>query len=166
MKILIVSDIHGYNTYMAKLMNVIDEEQPDKVIFLGDINYSRIRDDEILNKLNSLRDRVIALKGNCDDENDVSCVNFPVIDNYLLFPIDGVNWYLTHGHVNYKLPDLDKDDILITGHSHCYELTRNYINPGSLSLPRGHYEQTYIIYQDKKFTLYDFDGNIIDNMKI
>ena len=166
MKIIIVSDIHGYNTYMAKLMDIIDKEYPDKIILLGDINYSRIRDDEVFNKLNSLRDKVIALKGNCDDTNDLECVNFPVCENYLMINVDGINWYLTHGHLNYKLPDMDKNDILLNGHTHCYELSRNYINPGSLSLPRMHSEHTYIIYQNKKFTLYDLDGNIINELKI
>ena len=166
MKILIASDIHGYNTYMAKLMDIVDKEYPDKIIFLGDINYSRIRDDEVFNKLNSLRDKIIALKGNCEDTNDLECVNFPVCENYLMINVDGINWYLTHGHLNYKLPDMDKNDILLNGHTHCYELSRNYINPGSLSLPRMHSEHTYIIYQNKKFTLYDLDGNIINELKI
>lgn len=166
MKILIASDIHGYNTYMAKLMDIVDKEYPDKIIFLGDINYSRIRDDEVFNKLNSLRDKIIALKGNCDDTNDLECVNFPVCENYLMINVDGINWYLTHGHLNYKLPDIDKNDILLNGHTHCYDLSRNYINPGSLSLPRMHSEHTYIIYQNKKFTLYDLDGNIINELKI
>lgn len=166
MKILIASDIHGYNTYMAKLIDIVDKEYLDKIIFLGDINYSRIRDDEVFNKLNSLRDKVIAVKGNCDDTNDLECVNFPVCENYLMINVDGINWYLTHGHLNYKLPDMDKNDILLNGHTHCYELSRNYINPGSLSLPRMHSEHTYIIYQNKKFTLYDLDGNIINELKI
>lgn len=166
MKVLITSDIHGYNTYMAKLMNIIDSEHPDKIIFLGDINYSRIRDDELFNKLNSLRDKIIAVKGNCDDYNDLDCVNFNVCENYLVINIDNVNWYLTHGHMNYRLPDIDKNDILFNGHTHCYELTRNYINPGSLSLPRVHSEHTYIIYQNKKFTLYDLEGNVIKELEI
>ena len=166
MKIIIVSDIHGYNTYMSKLIDIIDKEYPNKIIFLGDINYSRIKDDEVFNKLNSLRDKIIAVKGNCDDANDIECVSFPVCNNYLMVNVDGINWYLTHGHLNYKLPDIDKNDILLNGHTHCYELSRNYINPGSLSLPRMHSEHTYIIYQNKKFTLYDLDGNIINELKL
>ena len=166
MKILIASDIHGYNTYMAKLIDIVDKEYPDKIIFLGDINYSRIRDDEVFNKLNSLRDKIIAVKGNCDDTNDIEGVNFPVCENYLMIIVDGINWYLTRGHLNYKLPDIDKNDMLLNGHTHCYELSRNYINPGSLSLPRMHSEHTYIIYKNKKFTLYDLGGNIINELKI
>ena len=166
MKIMIVSDIHGYNTYMSKLVDITEKEYVDKIIFLGDINYSRIRDDEVLNKLNSWRDKIIAVKGNCDDVNDLECVNFPVCENYLVINVDGVNWYLTHGHLNYKLPKLDSNDILFTGHTHCYELSRNYINPGSLSLPRMHSEHTYIIYHNKNFRLYDLDGNVINELKI
>lgn len=166
MKIIIVSDIHGYNTYMAKLVDIVDAEHPDKIIFLGDINYSRIRNDEVVNKLNSWRDKIIAVKGNCDDLNDLECVNFPICENYLVINIDGINWYLTHGHLNYKLPELTDKDILFNGHTHCYELSRNYINPGSLSLPRMHSEHTYIIYQNKCFKLCDLDGNIINELKI
>ena len=166
MKIMIVSDIHGYNTYMSKLVDITEKEYVDKIIFLGDINYSRIRDDEVLNKLNSWRDKVIAVKGNCDDVNDLECVNFPVCENYLVIKVDGKNWYLTHGHLNYKLPELTDEDILFNGHTHCYELSRNYINPGSLSLPRMHSEHTYIIYQNKSFKLYDLDGNVINELNI
>lgn len=166
MKILIVSDIHGYNTYMAKLINIIETEQPDKIIFLGDINYSRIRDDEVFNKLNNFKDKIIAVRGNCDDENDIDCVKFPIYENYIVIKIDNINWYLTHGHLNYKLPNIENNDILFNGHSHCYELSRNYINPGSLSLPRMHSEHTYIIYQNKKFYLYDLDENLIDELEI
>lgn len=166
MKVIIVSDIHGYNTYMAKLVDIVDAAHPDKIIFLGDINYSRIRDDEVVNKLNSWRDKIIAVKGNCDDLNDLECVNFPICENYLVINVDGINWYLTHGHLNYKLPELTDKDILFNGHTHCYELSRNYINPGSLSLPRMHSEHTYIIYQNKSFKLYDLDGNIINELKI
>ena len=83
--------------------------------------------DEVLNKLNSWRDKIIAVKGNCDDVNDLECVNFPVCENYLVIKVDGKNWYLTHGHLNYKLPELTDEDILFNGHTHCYELSRNYI---------------------------------------
>ena len=112
MKIIITSDIHGYNIYMAKLMDIIDKEYPDKIIFLGDINYSRIRDDEAFNKLNSLRDKIIAVKGNCDDSNDLTCVSFPIHENYFVIEVDGYKWCLTHGHLNYKLPYLSDNYIL------------------------------------------------------
>ena len=56
------------------------------IIFLGDINYSRIRDDEVLNKLNSWRDKIIAVKGNCDFDN---------VEDELIFDIEDKNIFLS-----------------------------------------------------------------------
>ena len=165
MRVLIVSDIHGFNSYMEKLLDIIVNTKPDKIVLLGDIKYNYLQTD-ILNKLCLFKDKIIAVKGNCDDKNDIRAVNFPVYEFYYVLKADGFNWYLSHGHVNYKLPELGKNDILINGHTHSYELRYNYINPGSLSLPRNHDERTYILYQNCTFTLYDLDNNIIDFLKI
>lgn len=39
MKIMIASDIHGSAYYLEQLLNRYDEENPDKLLLLGDILY-------------------------------------------------------------------------------------------------------------------------------
>ena len=39
MKILIASDIHGSSYYTKKLMKIIEKDNFDKIILLGDIYY-------------------------------------------------------------------------------------------------------------------------------
>ena len=39
MKYLVVSDIHGVSKYLDKLEEIIEREEPDKIILLGDLFY-------------------------------------------------------------------------------------------------------------------------------
>ena len=73
MRVLIVSDIHGFNSYMEKLLDIIVNTKPDKIVLLGDIKYNYLQTD-ILNKLCLFKDKIIAVKGNCDDKNDIRAV--------------------------------------------------------------------------------------------
>ena len=45
MKLIIASDIHGSAYWCGKLMELIDQEQPDKLILLGDLLYHGPRND-------------------------------------------------------------------------------------------------------------------------
>ena len=45
MKIVIASDIHGSAFWCGKLMEVLEQEKPDKLILLGDILYHGPRND-------------------------------------------------------------------------------------------------------------------------
>lgn len=45
MKIMIASDIHGSAYYLEQLLNRYDEENPDKLLLLGDILYHGPRND-------------------------------------------------------------------------------------------------------------------------
>ena len=41
-----------------------------------------------------------------------------------------------------------------------------YINVGFISLPRDGNDSTYMIYENKEFTIYDIYGNIVSNIRI
>ena len=45
MKLIIASDIHGSAYWCQKLMDFIQQEQPDRVILLGDLLYHGPRND-------------------------------------------------------------------------------------------------------------------------
>ena len=129
MKILVVSDTHGY---IGNTISLIEEINPDYIIHLGDI-----ADD--CDELKSIypTKRIICVVGN----NDFFCKNYP-IDR--IAEIGGKVIYMCHGHkLNVKsgLELLKKTarekgaDIALFGHTHSAytETTDNLIvlNPGS-----------------------------------
>jgi len=173
MKIVIASDIHGSYDYLKKLCNIIKKEKPDKLVLLGDILYHGVRNNLpkeynpmlVFETLNAMKDTIIAVRGNCDSEVDQAVLEFPISDDYKVIEVDGINWYLSHGHINDRFT-VGQNDILLNGHTHTYELSRNYINPGSVGIPRSNSEHTCIVYENKKFTLYDLDNSKIDSLNI
>ena len=56
------------------------------------------------------------------------------------------------------------------GHEHIpyikQELDMTYINVGSISLPRDGNPPTFMIYENKKFTIYDIDKNVINSITV
>lgn len=174
MKIVIASDIHGSSFYVRKLEEIVKKEKPDKLVLLGDYLYHGPRNglpveynsQIAYDTLNSMKDIIIAVRGNCDAEIDQVVLDFPMSADYQTLSVDGITWYLTHGHVNDRLPEIGSADILFNGHTHSYELSRNFINPGSVSIPRGNPEHTYIVYENRVFTLYDIDGKQFDKLEV
>lgn len=89
-----------------------------------------------------------------------------ISSDYKFLKVDGYRFILTYGHLNQRLPELRNKDILLNGHTHIYKLEDKYINPGSITKPRINKEHMFIIYEDKKFGLYDIDMNLIDSLII
>ena len=101
MKFLIASDIHGSLYYTKKLIDLVEKEQPDKIILLGDLYYHGPRNPlpldynpkEVCNLLNSYKDKIYAVRGNCDSEVDQMISNFKI--NYMIkININGNQFYL------------------------------------------------------------------------
>ena len=94
-----------------------------------------------------------------------------IIDGLSLIYTDDLNIYLNHGHIYNKNKNKGfNKGILVYGHEHipCIEKKDNmiYINVGSISLPRDGNDPTYMIYENKEFTIYDIYGNIVSNFRI
>lgn len=179
MKILIASDIHGAANCAEKLINRIDIEKPDKVLLLGDIlyhgprntipnDYDTVKTAEFINKKSDI---IVAVRGNCDAEVDELMLNFNIELYDMLFSIDGLNIFVTHGH-HYNvghLPSLSSIDVLLHGHTHVptYELiekNKYYINPGSVSIPKGGSTNSYLIFENRIWTWKTLDGKIFDEL--
>lgn len=156
MKYLIASDIHGSSRYCALLKERIEEEAPSKVILLGDLLYHGARNAlpldystlETANILNSLKDRLICVKGNCDSEVDQMVLDFPIGAEYCVLPLqNGRSVYFTHGHR--EIAKLKKGDVLVCGHFHipAFEERENYtyVNCGSVSIPKGGSRHSYLV---------------------
>ena len=176
MKLLIASDIHGDIESAKILIDAFLKNECDKIVLLGDILYHGPRNDlpgryapkEVIELLNQYSDRILSVRGNCDTEVDQMVLSFPVLADYAIISLDGLNVYATHGH-NYNTktpPPLAKGDILLHGHTHVIRAEKfgndnTYINPGSITLPKENCPRSYIVYENRKFTFLDVDGNVV-----
>ena len=180
MKLMIASDIHGSAYYCEKMIEAYKREKADKLLLLGDLLYHGPRNDlpkdynpkAVIAMLNAMKEDLLCVRGNCDTEVDQMVLDFPVMADYCILAIDGLTFYATHGHVynENNLPPFREGDILIHGHTHVLkaEQREGYIllNPGSVSIPKEGNPPTYAVLEDKVFTIKDFDGNIIKEMRL
>ncbi len=179
MKLMIISDIHGSYEDLQTVMNYYEEEKADKLIILGDILYHGPRNDlpegyapkKCIPLLNSYKDKILAVRGNCDAEVDQMVLEFPMRADYALYDIDGHTFYITHGHLynEENFPPLNQGDVYLYGHFHIsvfIEKDGHYlVNPNSISLPKKG-EKSFIIYEDEIFTFYNMNHEVIMQEKI
>lgn len=175
MKIIVASDIHGSAYYCRLLMDRINTEKPDRILLLGDILYHGPRNDlpreynpkYVISLLNSLDIPVYSVRGNCDTEVDQMVLDFPVLADYSVIESGNVIIYATHGHVynTGKLPPINKNDILLHGHTHVpvCEVNENciYCNPGSVSIPKENSCHSYMIIENGIFNWINIETNEI-----
>lgn len=171
MKLMIASDIHGSEYYCKLMLKMFEVENPDKLLLLGDLLYHGPRNDlprdyspkAVIELLNSVSDKVLAVRGNCEAEVDQMVLNFPVLADYAVIFADNKTLFATHGHIyNEKnLPPLGKGDILLNGHTHIPRniVNENYtlINPGSVSIPKEGSAHSAVIYENGKFIWKDIE---------
>ena len=108
MKLMIASDIHGSAFYCKQLIEAYKQEQPDKLLLLGDLLYHGPRNDlpkdyapkQVIEMLNAISNQLICVRGNCEAEVDQMVLNFPVLSESCILYIDGQTIYATHGHIN------------------------------------------------------------------
>lgn len=180
MKYMFASDIHGSAYYCEKMMKVYGEEKAERLVLLGDLLYHGPRNDlprdyaprEVIRMLNEHKKEIYAVRGNCEAEVDQMVLEFPVLADYCILSVNGHTMYATHGHVYNQdhLPPICGGDILIHGHTHVLkaEQMEGYIllNPGSVSIPKEGNPPTYAILEDGLFSICDFDGNVIKELRL
>ena len=174
MKLLIASDIHGSAYYCGKLMEVLEREKPDKLILLGDLLYHGPRNDlprdyapkQVIPMLSQHKDKIIAVRGNCEAEVDQMVLPFPCMADFAQLEVDGTLFYMTHGHHHSPddLPELPAGSVFLSGHTHVKmdEMRGEVrcINPGSVSIPKDGMNSC-MVYENGVFTvisLEDEDG--------
>ena len=172
MKILIASDIHGSAFYCEKLIAAFEKENADKLLLLGDILYNGPRNDLqkeyahklVIPMLNSMKDKIFAVRGNCDTEVDQMVLEFSIMAEYCLLFVNGRTVFVTHGHKfnSSCLPPMGKGDILLHGHTHITACEDHgsyvYLNPGSVSIPKEGTGHGYMTLEEGVFIWKDFDG--------
>ena len=180
MKLMIASDLHGSAYYTDKLLAAWAAEGPDRLLLLGDLLYHGPRNSlpreydcmRTAAALNSLKDRIVAVRGNCDCEVDQMVLEFPLLADYALLEVNGLSLYATHGHLwsEEAPPPMASGTILLNGHFHVPACRPHqdflYLNPGSVSLPKENSPGGYLVLEDRTFTWKDVDGAVYRNYTV
>ena len=151
MKLMIASDIHGSEYYCRQMLDAFAREGAERLLLLGDLLYHGPRNDlprgyaprAVIEMLNSVGDRLLCVRGNCDAEVDQMVLRFPILADYCILYAGSIMIYATHGHVynTANLPPLQPGDVLLHGHTHVpawetFGEDNLYLNPGSVSIPK------------------------------
>lgn len=167
MKLFIASDIHGSAKWCRRMLKAYESSGADKLILLGDILYHGPRNDlpeeyapkEVIKLLDPLKDKILAVRGNCDTEVDQMVLSFPIMAEYAWIYDGDTRIFATHGH---KFspdtpPPLCKGDVLLYGHTHIPDNTEHEsfrsVNPGSAAIPKNGSAHSAMIYENGVFTL-------------
>ena len=176
MKAVVISDIHGSGYYAEKIKEINERENPDKIILLGDLYYHGPRNElsqeykpmKVAEILNSLKDKLLVVRGNCDADVDQWLIHFPIMADYSWIMEKDRVIYLTHGHVYGKdfrkdesFPPLQKKDVVLSGHTHIpiTEPTDGglFFNPGSVSIPKNGSKNGYMTLENGLFIWKSFE---------
>lgn len=172
MKWMIASDIHGSAYYCKQLLEAFDREGADRLLLLGDLLYHGPRNDlpkdyapkEVISLLNGRRQKLLCVRGNCDTEVDQMVLDFPILADYAVLSVDGLEIYVTHGHkyTEQTPPPLCDGSILLCGHTHIPKCEKHenfiYMNPGSVSIPKENSPHSYMILEQGTFLWKDLNG--------
>ena len=161
MKYMFASDIHGSAYYCGKVLDTFETSGAERLILLGDLLYHGPRNDQprdyepkqVFAMLNEYKDRIWAVRGNCDSEVDQMVLQFPMMADYAVLVLN-----------------LQPGDALIFGHIHLPAARamgdKYLLNPGSAALPKGGNPPSYAVLDENEFTIYDFDGGVIGSIRL
>lgn len=152
MRIAFISDVHGVPSTLETALAAADALGYDRLALLGDLLYHGPRNGvpnfydpvKVAQLLNARKDRIVAVRGNCDAEVDQMMLEFPAMGDYAVVDAGSETFFLTHGHLwnECNPPPAGLGTVLAHGHTHVPTLKRlecglTVFNPGSISLPKG-----------------------------
>lgn len=168
MKILFFSDTHGSCDALERIMELDAELKPDLLAFLGDALYHGPRNEisadynprGAAKLFNDIKDKLVAVRGNCDSEVDQVMLEFPLMESYTTI-IDGwQRFFLTHGHIwgEQQVPPLPSGTIFASGHTHVARIARGengivFLNPGSTTRPKYGAPPSYGLYNGRRLSV-------------
>ena len=178
MKYLVVSDIHGCLPALEKVLDFYRENNYDMMLILGDVlNYGPrngvpqgLDAMAIVDRLNAMADRIVAIRGNCDSEVDQMLLEFPMLADSSMVVSGKRRIFLTHGHI--FSPDkrpCKGIDLFFSGHTHLWELRKDgdtvICNTGSITFPKDGRPATFAtIEEDGSVAVRTLDGNILQQI--
>lgn len=171
MKLIIASDIHGSADYCKLLLDAYQKEGAEHLLLLGDILYHGPRNNlpsghnpkEVVNMLNEMASKITCTRGNCDAEVDEMVLDFSVLEDYQTLIWESKPIFATHGHLwdEHMPPRLPEGGILACGHTHIPACNDHgsflFINPGSVSLPKGGSAHSCIVFDGKELLFKDLE---------
>lgn len=181
MKLFIASDIHGDAQSAKLLIDAYKRSDADRLVLLGDLLYHGPRNDlpagyapkEVIKSLNSVKNDILAVRGNCDTEVDQMVLDFPILADYAFIECNGLSLFVTHGHKfnTDNPPPLKKGDILLHGHTHVSGVTKFgddnlYVNPGSVSIPKENTPKGYIVLSSRVLEFVTLDGEVYSSITL
>lgn len=164
MEMIIVSDSHG----ITEELTMIKERHSNVVTFIH-------CGDSELEATSPYLSGYHVVRGNCDYDS--------MLPLELLLEHEGERVFVTHGHLNrvktslmgitYKAREMNAT-ICCFGHSHLLGAEKIdqtlFLNPGSIRIPRGRKEKTYIhlqkIEETYNITIYTLEGTIYQQIKL
>ena len=161
MRTLVLSDIHGSAFACKMALSYLEKFSCERIFLLGDLLYHGPRNplpgghdpQGVVELLSPLKDKITAVRGNCDAEVDQMVLGFPCLADYAEFEENGLRLFLSHGHLyDPYLFSHYKADVYFSGHTHIFTAEKNAdgvycLNPGSTSLPKGGNPPTFGIYE-------------------
>lgn len=166
---MVISDIHGGIYELNQVFDIYSKENCNKLIILGDLfSYGfDLNREDIVNKLNLMKENIIAVRGNCDNNINDILFDMPYIND---FKLNNKKILITHGHL-YNKDYLSKLDfnIVLTGHSHVSDIdeinNKLFVNPGSISKSRSG-DNSFAIIDENNITIRNLYNNILKEHKI
>ena len=173
MKIAVASDIHGSLTAARAFVDQAAALGAEKILLLGDLYYHGVRNPlpegydprGVAELLNKNAERIIAVRGNCDSDVDLTVSVFSMPAEAFLF-FGGKLIHASHGD-KYDIDHLPKGkaDVVLYGHYHTGFIKEKagvvVANPGSLSLPKEGTAKSFILLDEGAIRLYDLSGALI-----
>lgn len=192
MRALILSDIHGSAIAARQALTFFEKFNCDMIFLLGDTLYHGPRNPlpaghgpmGVVDALAPYKERIVAVRGNCDADVDLMMLDMPIEDEYAVVRDSNTTLFLSHGHIfmpecfpadafhTLAPNDLELSatnvDAYIYGHTHIWKLEKNFkgvllVNPGSTSLPKGGTPPTFALYESAtasspaKFSIHRLD---------
>ncbi|MBQ8320129.1 MAG: phosphodiesterase [Clostridia bacterium] len=171
-KIVIASDIHGSAYWCEKLLSFFENAGAEKLVLLGDLLYHGPRNPlplgydtlSVTKQLNAYKEKIVAVRGNCDSEVDQMVLEFPCLADYALLPWGERTLFLTHGHLT--LPTLEKNVAVVQGHTHLAGVTTGeqggqVFNDGSVALPKSGKPHSCILLEDDLLSWIDLETGAV-----
>ena len=173
MKLMFVSDIHGSLPATEQVLAHFARSGAKWLILLGDVLNHGPRNalpagynpGAVAERFNTIADKIIAVRGNCDSEVDQMLLHFPITAPWQQILMAEQRLFVTHGHLYNpdKLPPLAENDVLVFGHTHLPLAEKQdavyLFNPGSVSIPKGGFEASYGMLNDGVLSIHTLNND-------
>lgn len=171
MRAVFFSDIHGVAETVERLFAHVDLLRAERLILLGDAlcpgltnavseRYDPPRTAKLLN---ARRQDILAVRGNCDTEEDQRMLDFPILTDHVELTLGARRFFLTHGHRwnVFNPPPVSDGTVLAHGHTHIPALGEVdgiiVFNPGSVTLPKGGFPRSFGFFDGEKLSVRRLD---------